>query len=81
MGWPQVATLVVSLAGTVVGTGAVIATLILRTTARLDRRIDSVHQESSADRRAFQAGMDDFRREMLRLAERTAHVEGKAAAE
>ena len=72
MDWPQVATL----AGSVIGTGIVLATLILRTTARLDRRID----DAAADRRAFQAGMDDFRREMLRLAERQARLEGKASA-
>ena len=40
--------------------GGVIGTFFWRTVARLDRRID----EAGADRRAFQAGMDDFRREM-----------------
>ena len=52
--------------------GGVIGTFFWRTVARLDRRID----EAGADRRAFQAGMDDFRKEMQRLAERQSHVEG-----
>ena len=56
--------------------GGVIGTFFWRTTARLDRRID----EAGADRRAFQAGMDDFRREMQRLAERQSHLEGARTA-
>ena len=56
--------------------GGVIGTFFLRTVARLDRRID----EAGADRRAFQAGMDDFRKEMQRLAERQSNLEGARTA-
>ena len=67
--------------------GGVIGTFFWRTVARLDRRID----EAGADRRAFQAAMDDFRkemqntrndfgREMQRLAERQSHLEGARSA-
>ena len=79
-----------TLIGAIVGTGLALALLIMRTTARLDRRID----EAGADRRAFQAeaaqdrrawqasmdsfraSMDTFRMEMQRLAERQSRVEG-----
>ena len=56
--------------------GGLVGTFFWRTVARLDRRID----ESAADRRAFQAGMDTFRTEMQRLAERQSHLEGARAA-
>ena len=62
----------IAIIGTVIGVGLALAVLIMRTTARLDRRIDEV----GADRRAFQAGMDTFRAEMMRLAERQSRVEG-----
>ena len=48
---------------------------------RLETRIDGYIAEAGNDRRAFQAAMDDFRREMQRLAERQSHVEGLHAAE
>ena len=57
-----------SVIGTVVATGLVIVLMIQRATT-----------EAGNDRRAFQAGMDDFRREMLRLAERQARIEGNPA--
>ena len=57
----------------ILGVGIALAVLILRTTAR----IDSYRAEAAADRRAFQAGMDTFRAEMQRLAERQSHVEGR----
>ena len=53
--------------------GGLIGTFFWRTTARLDQRID----QSAEDRRAFQAGMDTFRTEMQRLAERQSHLEGR----
>ena len=52
--------------------GGLVGTFFWRTVARLDRRID----EAGADRRAFQMAMDDFRKEMQRLAERQSRVEG-----
>ena len=52
-----------------------------RLESRLDSRIGAYIAEAGNDRRAFQAAMDDFRREMQRLAERQAHVEGLRAAE
>ena len=58
-----------SIIGIVILVGIALAVLILRR-----------HSEASADRRAFQSGMDDFRREMQRLAERQSNVEGRMAA-
>ena len=73
--------------GTVLAVGFGLAGLMIRTMARLDRRIDNdraaadadrrAHQAAAdADRRAFQARfdttMDAFRTEMQRLAERGA---------
>ena len=57
--------------------GGVVGTFFWRTVARLDRRID----EAGADRRAFQAAMDDFRNEMQRLAERQSRVECRTTIE
>ena len=57
----------------ILGVGLGLALLMLRTLAR----IDSYRAEASADRCAFQAGMDDFRREMQRLAERQSNLEGR----
>ena len=76
--------------GTVLAVGFGLAGLMIRTTARLDRRIDNdkaaadadrraYQTAADADRRAFQAGMDAFRAEMQRLAERQSHVEGRVA--
>ena len=60
----------VSIIGSVVGTGVALgislAVLILRGFARVDD-----------DRRELQRAMDTFRKEMQRLAERQAHVEGR----
>ena len=66
-----------STVGPVVVVGISLAILILRNTSRLDRRIESDKAAADADRRAFQAGMDAFRTEMQRLAERQSHVEGR----
>ena len=74
--------------GTVLAVGFGLAGLMIRTTARLDRRIDNdkaaadadrraYQTAADADRRAFQAGMDAFRAEMQRLAERRPIVEGR----
>lgn len=52
--------------GSVVAVGLALAVLILRSTSRID-----------ADRRAFQAGMDDFRAQMQNLGQRQSHVEGR----
>ena len=65
------------------GFGAVIATVVAGffAIARMLRRMDDDRRadraSADADRRAFQAGMDDFRAAMLRLAERQSHVEGR----
>ena len=80
--------------GTVPAVGFGLAGLMIRTTARLDRRIDNDKAAADADRRAYQtaadadrrafqsrfdAAMDAFRTEMQRLAERRSHVEGRVA--
>ncbi len=67
-----------------VALGSLTVGLVLQIDRRIDRldsRIDAYIAEAGNDRRAFQAAMDDFRREMQRLAERQAHVEGLRAAE
>ena len=63
--------------------GVALATLIMRSTARMDADRRAFQAEAAADRRhsdakmdAFRAGMDKFRAEMQRLAERQSHVEG-----
>ena len=60
--------------------GGVMGTFFWRTVARLDRRIDNDKATADADRRAFQAAMDDFRKEMQRLAERQSNLEGTRTA-
>ena len=58
-----------SIIGIVISVGVALAALILR-----------FHSEASADCRAFQSGMDEFRREMQRLGERQLSVEGRGSA-
>ena len=67
-----------------VGLATLIATMLHRLRADLTKqiadqgqRIDDYRAEAAADRRAHQAAMDTFRTEMLRLAERQSHVEGR----
>ena len=73
----------IAIIGSVLGVGLTLAVLIMRTTARLDRRIDEAgadrrafQAEAAQDRRVWQASMDTFRMEMQRLAERQSRVEG-----
>ena len=70
-----------SIIGTVLAVGFGLAGLMVRTMARLDRRIDNDKAASDADRRAhqtqFDTAMDAFRTEKQRLAERQSHVEGR----
>ena len=76
-----------SIIGPVLGVGLGLAILQIRTTARLDRRIDQTNDkgdadrrvfqtEAAADRRAMQQSMDAFRAEMKNLAERQSRLEG-----
>ena len=65
--------------GTVPAVGFGLAGRMIRTTARLDRRIGNGKAAADADRRAFQDAMSAFRTEMRRLAERQSHVEGRVA--
>ena len=48
--------------GTVLAVGFGLAGLMIRTTARLDRRIDSDKAAADADRRAYQTAADTDRR-------------------
>ncbi len=57
---------VVTVIGSVVVVGLALARLIKGDTTRID-----------AEMREFRAAMADFRAEMLRLAERQSHVEGR----
>ena len=70
-----------SIIGTVVGTGlaivASLGTMAWRMTSRLDRRIDLDRAESEANRRAFHEEMRTFEREMRRIAERQSHTEAR----
>ena len=67
--------------GTVLAVGFGLATLLMRTTARIDRRIDRADDrfESAMARfeSRFESAMDAHRTEMQRLAERQSHVEGR----
>lgn len=63
--------------GAVLAAGFGLAGLMIRTTARLDRRIDNDKAAAEADRGAFQDAMAACRTEMQRLAERQSHVEGR----
>ena len=65
----QLFTIIGSTFGPVTVVGLALAVLIPRAASRLD-----------ADRRAFQAGMDTFRAETQRLAERRSTVEGRLTA-
>ena len=59
-----------STAGLILLVGPALAALIIRATLRADRD----RAEAVADRRAFHARMDEFRREMRRLAKRPSRV-------
>ena len=62
----------------VTATGLVLATAhrIENQIASTNARLDSAIAEAAADRRAFQASMDQYRRDMQRLGERQARLEG-----
>ena len=83
MDWPKTLTLAVSvlaLAGIVVlfNNGIHASIDALRAEASADRRAHRA--EAAADRRAHQDAMDEFRAQMLSLAERQAHIEGHVEA-
>ncbi len=70
--------------GTVLAVGFGLATLLMRTTARIDRRIDRAEDRFESAMNTFRTEMDTFRTEMntfrtemRRLAERQSHVEGR----
>ena len=63
--------------GTVLAVGFGLATLIMRATARQDRRMDRFEDAMTAHRERFEDAMAAFRTEMHRLAERQSHVEGR----
>ena len=67
--------------GTVLAVGFGLATLIMRSTARLDadrREVQRRFDDAMADfRRQSETWRSDFRTEMQRLAERQSHVEGR----
>ena len=74
----------ITIVGSVVGVGLALSVLIMRTTARLDRRIDETaadrrafQSEAAADRRAWQESMNDFRKEMAQLASRQSRLDGR----
>ena len=54
----------ISILVSVLGVGLGLAVLLLRTTARLERSIDSDRDAADEDRQALQQSMDDFRKEM-----------------
>ncbi len=63
--------------GTVLAVGFGLATLIMRATARQDRRMDRFEDAMTAHRERFEDAMAAHRTEMQRLAERQSHVEGR----
>ena len=74
---PDTITLLVA----VLAVGIGLATLIMRSTSRLDADRHETQRRFDADRhetqRRFDAAMETFRAEMQRLAERQSHVEGR----
>ena len=68
-------TVIGSSVGSVVLVGMILAVPILRATSRIDADHRTFQTEAAADRRAFQKSMDDFRKEMQRLAERQSRLE------
>lgn len=72
--------LVGAIIGTVVVVGLALAVLILRWTARIDADTQAFQVEAAADRRAFQAGMTDFRAQTQNRGQRQSHVEGRCDA-
>ena len=59
--------------GTVLGVGIALAGLSMRIASRQDRRMDRFEDAMAT----YRAEMRTFEREMLRLAERQSHVEGR----
>ena len=66
--------------GTILAVGFALAGMGWRMASRLDKRISEDRAAAEADRRQWQASMDAFRQEMLRLAERQSHIEGRIEA-
>ncbi len=67
----------VTILGAIVGLAIALARLAARTIERLDadrRAADDRHERAMSE---WRAGMDVFRKEMQRLAERQSHVEGR----
>ena len=74
---PDTITLLVA----VLAVGIGLATLIMRSTSRLDADRHEAQRRFDADRhetqRRFDTAMETFRAEMQRLAERQSHIEGR----
>ncbi len=68
---------VVTVIVAVVGVGIALARLIKGETARIDADRQAADTRHATDMREFRSAMDTFRTEMLRLAERQSHVEGR----
>jgi len=66
--------------GTILAVGFALAGMGWHMASRLDKRISEDRAAAEADRRQWQASMDAFRQEMLRLAERQSHIEGRIEA-
>ena len=66
--------------GTILAVGFALAGMGWRMASRLDKRIAEDRAAADADRRQWQASMDAFRQEMLRLAERQSRIEGRIEA-
>ena len=73
-------TIIGATVGSVTVVGLALAILILRVTSKLDADRRAFQAAADADWHAFQAGMDTFRAEMQRLAERQSTVEGRLTA-
>lgn len=80
MTWPQIVALVVPISAAIIaGIGVLVlnANAIHSQISALQIQAAADRAEAAADRRAWQATMATFRAEMLRLAERQSHVEGR----
>ena len=72
MDWPKALALAVSILA--------LAGIVVIQTNGIQSSVDTFRTEAAADRRAHQAAMDIFRKEMQRLAERQSRVEGELEA-
>ena len=71
----------ISLGVLLVAIASLMTILLTNQLTAIKQDLNSFEATAAADRRAFQAGMDEFRREILRLTDRQARLEGMQEAQ